>query len=134
MTKRFAVYPGTVTSRSDGDKHRVSGAQLIRLYGVNPAECYIVRNIDGERIDPAWLSLIVLPSGDYEETLLRWKADDFRRYTRARKLWKHHTSGHSFRRANMREIAAEFQAKVIAQLERRWPDFEATYDKREKAK
>lgn len=31
------VHPGWVHSKSDGDRHWITGAQLIRLYGLNPA-------------------------------------------------------------------------------------------------
>lgn len=39
MKKRFLVIPGFVISRSDGDRHHVSGKQLMELYRVDPREC-----------------------------------------------------------------------------------------------
>lgn len=36
------VYPGYVRSRNDGDRHWVSGASLIRLYGLDPRSAVIV--------------------------------------------------------------------------------------------
>jgi hypothetical protein len=35
------VVPGYVTSKSDGDRHWVTGAELIRLYRLNPRTTYI---------------------------------------------------------------------------------------------
>jgi len=42
MTIRYILRPGTVTSRTDGDRHFITAGQLARLYGVNPAECLVV--------------------------------------------------------------------------------------------
>lgn len=39
VTPRFAVYPGTVTSKTDGDVHFISFMQLCRLYRVHPSLC-----------------------------------------------------------------------------------------------
>ena len=39
MKKRFAVYPGFVTSINDGGRHFISFLQLCRLYRVPPAMC-----------------------------------------------------------------------------------------------
>lgn len=41
--KRYLVIPGTVTSKDDGEHHFVSASELMKLYGVDPAECTIVR-------------------------------------------------------------------------------------------
>ena len=37
--KRFAVYPGHVTSKNDGQEHFIGFSDLCRLYGVPHAEC-----------------------------------------------------------------------------------------------
>ena len=42
MTVKYALHPGPVTSRTDGDKHFVDAHQLARLYGVAPSECVVV--------------------------------------------------------------------------------------------
>lgn len=42
MAKLYAIYPGVVTSRYDGDCHYISAAQLARLYGVSIGECVVV--------------------------------------------------------------------------------------------
>ena len=39
---KYAVYPGEVTSRVDGQLHYISASQLIKLYHVNPDQCVIV--------------------------------------------------------------------------------------------
>lgn len=37
--KKYVVVPGFVVSKSDGQKHYIGIAQLIRLYGVPASEC-----------------------------------------------------------------------------------------------
>ena len=39
FTKKYAVYPGEVTSKTDGDVHNISFLRLCRLYNVSPAIC-----------------------------------------------------------------------------------------------
>ena len=38
---RYVVYPGVVISQTDGQEHYIGASQLMRLYGVDPAECFI---------------------------------------------------------------------------------------------
>lgn len=42
MTVKYAVYPGPVRSRTDGDRHHVGAGNLMQLYGVDPRECVVV--------------------------------------------------------------------------------------------
>lgn len=42
--KRFAVYPGYVSSRNDWDRHYISAQQLMSLYQVRPEECVVIRD------------------------------------------------------------------------------------------
>jgi hypothetical protein len=42
MNRKYLIIPGYVISKSDGDRHYVSGMELIRLYGVDRDECVIV--------------------------------------------------------------------------------------------
>lgn len=37
---KYAVYPGYVTSRNDGQRHFIGFSQLVRLYGVKVSECF----------------------------------------------------------------------------------------------
>ena len=37
----YAVHPGTVVSKNDGDMHYITAWKLIRLYGVDPNKCII---------------------------------------------------------------------------------------------
>jgi hypothetical protein len=46
MTQRYALYPGPVTSRADGQVHHVSAAELYALYRVNPRDCLVVTQAD----------------------------------------------------------------------------------------
>ena len=39
MKKKYIVFPGAVTSKTDGQRHYISHTQLMRLYGVDPREC-----------------------------------------------------------------------------------------------
>jgi len=38
---KYLVCPGWIISEHDRDRHFINSAQLIHLYGVNPAECHI---------------------------------------------------------------------------------------------
>lgn len=42
MDKKFIIWPGHVTSKTDGQTHYISARALIDLWGVNPKECIIV--------------------------------------------------------------------------------------------
>lgn len=39
--KKYAVWPGLVTSKTDGQVHFISAAQLVMLYGVKWDECIV---------------------------------------------------------------------------------------------
>lgn len=39
---KFALYPGWITSKTDGDRHFISARQLAMCYGVKMSECFIV--------------------------------------------------------------------------------------------
>jgi hypothetical protein len=47
--KRYLVLPGYVTSANDGQRHWIGYDRLVRLYGVDPAECTSTR-VDGEQL------------------------------------------------------------------------------------
>ena len=40
--KKYAVFSGHVTSKSDGEIHFISNHDLCRLYHVNPSDCVMV--------------------------------------------------------------------------------------------
>ncbi len=42
MTAKYALHPGPVTSKNDGDRHFIDAHTLARLYRVRPAECVVV--------------------------------------------------------------------------------------------
>lgn len=42
MVAKYALHPGMVTSKRDGDRHFIDAHQLARLYGVRPSECVVV--------------------------------------------------------------------------------------------
>lgn len=44
---RYVIHPGYVFSKNDGQCHYINGRQLIRLYGLNPAECVIASEQKG---------------------------------------------------------------------------------------
>lgn len=129
--KRFLLYPGYVRSRYDGDRHYISGGQLARLYRIDPAECVVYSEHPAFRSPErdALIPLFPREDGQYEEHLLQMKAEDFRQYIRAKKLYEYHTSGTSRRRGAMRRLAAEKQARSIAWHEKHWPDFPAAYER-----
>ena len=39
--KRYALHPGKIESKNDGDHHYVSFLQLVGLYGLNIKECFL---------------------------------------------------------------------------------------------
>lgn len=45
---KYLVIPGRVRSKKDGEVHYVGPWALMRLYGVNPRECVIMRPGLGE--------------------------------------------------------------------------------------
>lgn len=38
---KYALHPGYIVSRKDGDRHYISSGALIRLYKVKPTDCWI---------------------------------------------------------------------------------------------
>jgi len=73
---KYAIWPGYVISKTDGDRHFISAPQLMRLYGVAPHECIVIHDwpegYAGRR--EAYDKLIVLSprsDGNYRETLER---------------------------------------------------------------
>lgn len=75
MNPKYIVLPGWVYSKNDGDRHFISGEQLIRLYGVNPKECLIVR--EGQEVGRFRQAdqIILEPdySGEYKLPLEPWQ-------------------------------------------------------------
>lgn len=41
--KRFLVRPSQVVSKHDGEIHHISAGELMRLHGVHPSECVVIR-------------------------------------------------------------------------------------------
>lgn len=68
-TLKYAVYPGYMVSRVDKDVHYITAEMLMRLYGVDPAECLVVHPIadtpqsrlDAAAIDQRVLELKLIP-------------------------------------------------------------------------
>jgi len=46
---KYALYPGRVVSRNDGQIHYIDACRLAHLYGVNMRECVIVTEDDARR-------------------------------------------------------------------------------------
>jgi len=62
---RFVVYPGPVTSATDGQRHMITAAELMGLYKVNPREC-IVHNDEGPpQREEGLIALYPKYDGDY---------------------------------------------------------------------
>lgn len=47
MRKRYAVHPARIESKIDGQFHYVSYADLVRLYQVDPKECFEWKDGEG---------------------------------------------------------------------------------------
>lgn len=73
VNKKYIVYPGTVKSTSDGQRHYLNAARLIDLYRVNPAECIIAKANDTwyRGYDPEYLKSLtkLYPREDGNYTL-----------------------------------------------------------------
>lgn len=41
-TKKYLVFPGTIISKNDGDKHYISARSIMHLYMVRPEDCIVV--------------------------------------------------------------------------------------------
>lgn len=65
-TIRFAVYPGNIESRNDGDIHFIGFRKLCQLYSINPKECLDMSHRDNHGRDISGLQRLG-PSyaGDY---------------------------------------------------------------------
>lgn len=42
--RKYAVYPGSVISEHDGQRHYVDAPTLMRLYRVSEEDCVVIRN------------------------------------------------------------------------------------------
>lgn len=47
MRKKYLVRPSEVVSKTDGDVHSISAQQLMRLHGVDPRECIVIKDGEG---------------------------------------------------------------------------------------
>lgn len=64
--KRYMLYPGTVSSKNDGDIHYIGASRLAQLYGVPLAECIVARH--NTEKPPVWFKGVCLHPryhGDY---------------------------------------------------------------------
>ena len=50
MTLKYAVYPGMVTSKKDGQRHAIPSQVLMHLYNVNPEECLVISSADPDYV------------------------------------------------------------------------------------
>lgn len=64
--KRWLLYPGMVTSQTDGQRHHVPASRLPQLFGVDPAECVIARpDVPGWKPPSGLTALAPRSNGDY---------------------------------------------------------------------
>lgn len=68
MAIKYAVYPGCVESKADGQIRYIGAYQLIQFYRVDPSECIVIRPGDRRdttgliRLDPSYHGDYRLPS------------------------------------------------------------------------
>ena len=62
--KKYMLCPGYIISKNDGQRHYISPADLVRLYGANPAECVIFGNVP-ESDHHKYIKLVPKRNGDY---------------------------------------------------------------------
>lgn len=63
---RYVIHPGYVFSKNDGQRHYINGRQLIRLYGLNHAECVIASEQNGWCAPAGCIHLRPRSSGNYK--------------------------------------------------------------------
>lgn len=61
----YAVFPGHVPSKHDGDSHYIGARQLMNLYGVSPCECVIVQGVWNARLAANLIPLYPRYDGNY---------------------------------------------------------------------
>ena len=61
---KYAVYPGLITSPSDGDTHFISAGQLMELHRVNQKECIVMRRNEPRSRGIAKDLICLFPRGD----------------------------------------------------------------------
>ncbi len=69
--KKYLLVPDYVWSDTDDDRHWISAAQLVRLYGVPLSECLVWSDAPWFRPDPTLIRLRPLFGGGYREKLAR---------------------------------------------------------------
>jgi hypothetical protein len=67
----YVLFPGEVTSRTDGQEHYITAPELARLYGVEYAKCKVVyryeeSSIRGYRKQPNDVELYPRYDGNYK--------------------------------------------------------------------
>lgn len=70
---KYAIYPGFITSKNDGQEHYIDGNTLIKLYQLNRMECIILYYEDPTSASKNAKDLIQLHPryhGDYEQHLI----------------------------------------------------------------
>lgn len=75
MTARYLLCPGTVTSRTDGDRHHITADMLARLYRVPMDECVVMPDCGRERFPCERLRLIERCEVGGDLIMLRPRAD-----------------------------------------------------------
>jgi hypothetical protein len=72
IAKRYLVTPDVVQSKRDGQYHYIDAPRLMRLYGVDPAEC-IVAPTNRRGWNPPKGLIVLRPRhhGDYREFIAR---------------------------------------------------------------
>jgi hypothetical protein len=61
--KKYLICPGWITSINDGDRHFITADELIRLYGVDRAQCQIAK--DGVKYPKEMIRLAPNMDGKY---------------------------------------------------------------------
>lgn len=59
----YVLHPGLVFSATDMDQHFVSSARLSKLYGVDPAKCFV--HVPGKEYPTGAIHLYPRSNGDY---------------------------------------------------------------------
>ncbi len=65
--KKYALYPGFVTSEYDGERHYITASRLATLYGVDMDKCIVIdTQYDKHRYNGQLIDLKPRKNGDYD--------------------------------------------------------------------
>ena len=65
---KYAICPGYIRSKTDGDRHYIGYNRLIELYQLNPKDCFLDEKVNYIGLSPSDQIIYIYPlySGNYQ--------------------------------------------------------------------